>query len=417
MKVVKIKIKKFKKIKDFEKDVKGNSFFVLGPNEAGKSTLLQFIQIALGDKSNVPPDAEGGGIVWANKDGEEYKFSVEFKDNKPVVTVTSPDGLKDTRKGVIASIVGATSFDIDEFVKLSDTKEGRKKQVEKYRALLPEDVLSELRGIENKIESAYTDRTETNRKIATLKGFIKEHVMWGEDLEIQPVDVSDIQKKVEEATKHNDTVKDVKQRITERQNTLARNAAELEELRAKIARIEAENKDATSKNEKAEKWLETNKETDITALNQQIADAGEINSKYAQAQDLKKKQADVDRLEEEAGNLTVMVDSGRYEIARTIREMNPIIPGLTFDDEQLLYNEVPVSHASLSTSQIMMLGIRLQMAQNPELGIIFLENGQSLDNAKLKLIQDMAKEHDLQVIMEEVDRKAEGLKIEMMGEV
>lgn len=414
MKIHTVKIKNFKAIKSLEQDFAGHSVILMGDNDMGKSSVIQFIKIALGDTKNIPPDAEGAGLVVVDKDGQKYTFKVHFKGNKPHVEVTSPDGLKDTRKSVIAQIVGAVDFDIDEFVRLSDSEAGRKKQVEIYRSLLPEDVLQVLRGEENKIQAYYDDRTEVNRSIKTLEGFIKEQPMWGEDLDIQPVDVSDLQKKAQEAQEHNNKISGVKQRITERETALARNNADLEKLRSQIASIEAENKKHEEDNKKAEKWLADTKEIDIAPINQQIAEAGTINAKAEQAADLKKKQAQLTDLQEKAGEYTAFIEASRQCVQDTIREMDAVIPGLSFDAEQLLYNGLPVSKASLSTSELMKLGVAMKLKQNP---ILFIERGESLGLEKLKVIQQMAHKEDVQIIMEQLERGTDELKIVIMEDI
>jgi len=90
------------------------------------------------------------------------------------------------------------------------------------------------------------------------------------------------------------------------------------------------------------------------------------------------------------------------------------VDGLTVDADSLIYNGVPVSSASLSSSEIMHLGIKLKMAENPDLGILFIQRGESLGAKRLKDIQDLAKKYDWQIIMEQVERGNEKLTIEIM---
>jgi hypothetical protein len=62
----------------------------------------------------------------------------------------------------------------------------------------------------------------------------------------------------------------------------------------------------------------------------------------------------------------------------------------------------------------MHLGIKLKMAENPDLGILFIQRGESLGAQRLKDIQDLAKKYDWQIIMEQVERGNEKLTIEIM---
>ena len=82
------------------------------------------------------------------KEEGNYIFQVKFKNNKPVVTITAPDGNKDNRKSALAGVVGAIDFDINKFVSLSDSRKGRKEQVEIFKSLLPKEVTDELERYE-----------------------------------------------------------------------------------------------------------------------------------------------------------------------------------------------------------------------------------------------------------------------------
>ena len=118
----------------------------------------------------------------------------------------------------------------------------------------------------------------------------------------------------------------------------------------------------------------------------------------------------------EAGELTVKIESERQAISDTIKSMDSPVEGLSFEDESLVYNGVPVNENNLSTSEIMELGIRLKMAENPEFGIIFLQRGESLGKDRLKLIQELAKKNNFQLIIEEVQRGQEELVVQFIGE-
>jgi hypothetical protein len=119
-------------------------------------------------------------------------------------------------------------------------------------------------------------------------------------------------------------------------------------------------------------------------------------------------------LSDESGELTAFIESSNQAIADAIRDCDSPVDGLTFDADSLIYNGVPVSNASLSSSEIMHLGIKLKMAENPDLGILFIQRGESLGAQRLKDIQDLAKKYDWQIIMEQVERGNEKLTIEIM---
>lgn len=416
MKTQEVKIKKFKGLEKFEADFQGRNVLLVGENGVGKSSVMQFIQIACGDTTNIPPDAEGEGHVVMDKDGNKYIFHVKFKDGKPKLTVTAPDGMKDNRKSVVAQIVGAIDFNVDEFVKLSDTTAGRKKQVDIYKSLLPTDVIETLDKFYRQAENSYNERTEVNRKAKTLEGFIKESPLYGNEIDIQPVDVTALNEQIQKATQYNEQVTKIANGLSERNRKIANNNTDIQRLKNQIIDLENVNKVLDIDIIKAEKWLQSNQKIDTAPLYEQVNTASEANQKVELAKEHKKKLAQFKELTEESEQLTVLIESSKQEITDCIRDMNTPVEGLRFDAEQLIYNDIPVSTASLSTSEIIHLGCKLKIAQNPEFGVLFVEHGESIGNARMKDILEMANKYNWQVIMEQVQRGTEELKIEFINE-
>ncbi len=418
MKIQEVKIKQFKKLADYSANLDGKNVFIVGENGLGKTSFIQFIQIALGDTKNIPDNFKGEGVVIATKENGTYTFKVKDKAGKPVIEVTNPDGMKDTRKSALSAITGAIEFDIDEFVQLSNSKAGQKKQVEIFKSFLPQELIDDLNKFNAHVKALYEERTDLNKQIKQVEAELNSHPLRVEmDLvKFQPVDTAEKFAELNNATANNSKILEVKSRIQQRTEENIKALAEIEELKAKIQSLEASVKEKDETNTKAEEWLKTNKIVDITALQSEIENANEINKKAEQAQELIKKREFFKEILADAENLTVRIESERQAIADTIRQMDSPVDGLTFEDELLVYKGVPVSESSLSTSEIMELGIRLKMAENPEFGVIFLQRGESLGAERLKLIQDLAKKNNFQLIIEEVKRGQEELKIEIIGE-
>lgn len=417
MKIQQVKIKDFKVLKNIEEEVNGNHIMLMGENGVGKSSFIQFIEIALGKNTNIPPNATGEGEVITDKNGNKYTFSVKFKDGKPVVTVTSPDGLKDTRKGTLAGIVGAMEFDIDEFAELSKTPKGRKEQVEIFKSFLPEEIRNDLAKYEANVLANYNDRTEVNRQIKEKEGAIKQHPLFNQIgvAKFEKIDTAEVYAKFESANESNNKIKEVQLRLDQRKREIEEKEQQIKDLQLKIDQLKDMVYQAEETNKKAEQFLKDNKLTDLSGFEEQIKTASEKNKLFESAESLKKDIGIVEKMKEESGELTAKIESEKGAIALAIREMEAPVDGLTFDDEQLVYNGIPVNPDSLSTSEIMELGIRLKMAENPELGILFIQRGESLGAKRLKEIQSIADKAGWQIIMEQVERGKETLHVEIMG--
>lgn len=113
--------------------------------------------------------------------------------------------------------------------------------------------------------------------------------------------------------------------------------------------------------------------------------------------------------------MTALIDSTRQVIQDAIRDMDSPIEGLGFDSEQLLYKGVPVNPDSLSKSEIMELGIKLKIAENPDAGVLFIQEGESIGAKRLEEIKEIAAKNNFQIIMEQVERGNEKLTVELVS--
>jgi len=418
MKILKIVVKQFKAIKDLDAEINGGNIIIYGENGVGKTSLMQFIEIALGKNTHIPPNAEGEGYVVADKNGNKYTFHVKFKDHKPVLTITTPDGLSDSRKGSIAAIVGAINFDINEFVENSKSEKGRKEQVETFKNLLPPEIKSEIARLEANVKSNYDLRADVNKALKATQGKIELHPLNKHGVyldEFKEVNISDVYAKLNEASAYNTKLSEVASRKNEREQALIAVNRRIEDLKKALQLAEEEQQSLQFKQIEAAKYLEANKPIDITVIQSQIDSANETNEQYKSAQELIQLLKDAEIYKEQSGTLTAGIESQRQTISDAIKDMSNPVPGLTFDDNGLLYNGTPVNPDSLSFSEIIELGVKMKIAENPELPL-FINNGESIGNKRLHDIKEIAERSGLQIIMEHVQRGQEKLTIEVMGE-
>lgn len=406
--IKKVQIKEFKVIKDFDESFDNNIILLRGDNGVGKSSIIQFIEIALGKQKNIPPNATGEGEVIADFKGNQYLFQVTFKDGKPIVTITAPDGMKDNRKSTLAAIVGAIDFDIDKFVEQSKSISGRKEQIETYKKFLNKEIVAQIERYEQNVAINYEQRTIANRELKAVQGTIDLHPMRGENLEIEPVDVSEVFQKQKEANEHNNKITVAEDALVSYINERAKIEDEITELMVKAKGVE-------ERIEKGKKFMLQNQLIDVTEFETKLQNANEINSKVQTAKELKAKLAEKEKLTNDIGEMTALIDSTRQTIQDAIRDMDSPIEGLGFDSDQLLYNGIPVNPDSLSKSEIMELGIKLKIAENPGAGVLFIQEGESIGAKRMEDIKAIASKNGFQIIMEQVERGNEKLIVELVG--
>jgi hypothetical protein len=167
--------------------------------------------------------------------------------------------------------------------------------------------------------------------------------------------------------------------------------------------------------DKGEAFLKSNTKIDVTEFETKLQNANEINAQVSQAKELKAKLAEKDKLTNDIGEMTALIDSTRQVIQDAIRDMDSPVEGLGFDSDQLLYKGIPVNPDSLSKSEIMELGIKLKIAENPDAGVLFIQEGESIGAKRLEEIKEIASKNNFQIIMEQVERGNEKLTVELVS--
>lgn len=411
-KIERVKIDHFKCIQDFDQDLSGRSILLVGDNELGKTSVAQFIQIGIGRSELIPPNAQGNGELIITKNGRKYLLKVKIEGGKSSITITGEDNMSDSRKGTLTNLIGPVEFDIDEFVQLSKSRAGQKKQVEIFKSFLPDEIRMDLAKYESNVQVAYTERTELNRQIEDLKGSVKTNPLFSlppKELDkFSFIDTTKVMQELQVLQTHNSKHAQVLSNFNNRAEVLKTLNSELEELKKKIS--ETEGTQAM-----AGEWMKANPVKDTSELESKISNASKTNHEYEQAQDLKKKNAQISKYEEESGELTAKIESEREAIRNAIRYMEAPVEGLAFDEEKLIYNGLPVHPEVLSESQIMELGLLMKIAENPQLGVVFLERTESYGKKRWEQILDVCKRHNLQIIGERVKYGQESLTVEIIA--
>ena len=451
--VKKLELVNFQVIKEFNADFDGNVYFITGDNELGKSTVLKAIGALLtGNRDAVLKNGESKGFakMIVGDDGEEYEVELKFTKANPRGTLSiksKTTGMKSDNVSMLQKIFGYTDFDAVEFSRWSETAEGRRKQIEVVKSLLPEEVRTRIAEIDTTVAGLKTERTGVNRDLKTYKS-ISDAAGQGlttQDLKTyaKPKDITELMKEQQENAKLVEKAKGVRLRMEERKGKLAEIPARLttakysynksivaakkaiEEAKKAIEEaektykqtvsdIEEEKKDYEEKITNAEKWL-----TDYEALNpnnfdteKQLKEAEEHNKKAAKVADYlsKKKQADDKKAEAEKMDSEIAELSAERE--KLISSAKLPISGLSFSDDGLVLNDIPFVAGKVSDSQIMEVAAKLIIASNPTVKVFRIARGESLGQKRLQAILDLAKKEGFQGFIESVVRGQQDLIIE-----
>jgi DNA repair exonuclease SbcCD ATPase subunit len=444
--VKKLELVNFQVIKEFNADFDGNVYFITGDNELGKSTVLKAIGALLtGNRDAVLKNGESKGFakMIVGGDGEEYEVELKFTKANPRGTLSIKSktaGMKSDNVSMLQKIFGYTDFDAVEFSRWSETAEGRRKQIEVVKSLLPEEVRTRIAEIDTTVAGLKTERTGVNRDLKTYKS-ISDAAGQGlttEDLKTyaKPKDITELMREQQENAQLIEKAKTVRSALEQRKKQLEEIPERLAEAKATyekaieeakkaierteklykeaIAQIESEKADYEARKANAEKWLANYEENNPEKLDtaEQLRKAEEHNKIAAKVADYlsKKKQADDKKAEAEKMDSEIAELSAERE--KLISSAKLPISGLSFSDDGLVLNDVPFVAGKVSDSQIMEVAAKLIIASNPTVKVFRIARGESLGQKRLQAILDLAKKEGFQGFIESVVRGQQDLIIE-----
>lgn len=408
MKIISFKAENIKKLKVVEITPSGNIVRITGKNEAGKSSVLDAIEVALVGKK-----AAGRGVLRKTTekgrvvlDLGDFTIVRSFTDGNNYLKVETKDGFeRKSPQKFLDDIVGAVSFDPMNFIN-ADAK--------KQRQILLDFTGVELDKIDAQRKDLYDSRTIEARYHKDATGALKS-MTHNPDAPAKPISVSELLKDLEKIKRHNarkieldddvsqlhddsgaaiEEISGISNRIKALKEEIKTAESELVAKRQTLKKIDADYQTAKtafenfkSKPEKPIKEQIANAE----ALNQTVRD----NATYVEAE----KKVSVHKRNVE--NLTRAIDEIDRKKTEAVEKSKLPIKGLSFSEDAVLYKGVELEE--IADSEKIRVGLAISMALNPKLKVLRISNGSLLDSKSWKEIEAIVKKNDYQVWVEQVD--------------
>lgn len=477
MYIKQIQIQNFQAIKEFNGDFEGNVYLVTGENELGKSTLLKAIMVLLtGNRDEVLRNGEDKGFakIVVGGDGKEYEVELRMTKANPrgTITIKSKDaGLRSDRVTALQEIFGYQDFDANEFVSWSETAEGRRKQVQIVKSLLPTETQQRIFEIDAESTRIKEQRKEDNSTLKTYSTLLAKA-----EKEIKPGDVEtysealDLQELLEQqaqAVKLEEKAKSVKEKLAQREKTIAETPQRYSDLDKKRAEalearksaeeaakavmeeaiekakqdylasvnrikkqwednrvyldeqeklIQAEDADAIKRRDNCKAWLENYEANKPADVSQKINDIQHHNEMHRKVEDYLAAKQNKEEASAKVADHEKKLLSLSAEREALIKKADLPITGLNFTEDGLELNGIPFVAGKVSDSQIMEVAAKLIIAKNPTVKVFRIARGESLGKKKLEALVKFAKENGFQGFVEQVVREQNELKVEQYNE-
>ena len=410
-----------KRIKVVDITPDGHVMQITGKNGHGKTSLLDAIQWGLEgkerDQTRPIHGAEKKGKIHLDLgvDGKvEFIVTRTFSrrvdpdtgaelDPSTSLTVSSPDGAKfPSPQTLMNRMIGALTMDPLEFLRKPPGE-----QLIALRGFVP-DYDFDAQDRLNKRD--FDLRTDLNREAKMLRNQA-EGIVVPENVPAERVDIADLLKRVDDIASDNERLAALRKERDELESMIQsglaaadERVAEAERLRALADQYEEEAVNlraaAASRRAELEAAPPLPDPIDPSPVRALIASAETLNAAFQASERRKSLEAEAAKKQAEADALTTAMDDRKTAAREIIAASDMPVPGIEFGEDCVLLNGVPFSQAS--DAEQLRTSIAIAMAGNPKLRVMRVREGDKLDDDGLKILADMAEQHDFQVWVEMV---------------
>lgn len=425
MKIIGLQAENFKRLTAVNLNINGGHLILGGPNEAGKSSVLDAIWVALGG-SNVMKDLKISAPI--RKGAEKASIKLDLgdlaitrnwtSDDKMYLSVTTKDGAKyPSPQGMLDALMGKL-FDPFEF--------SRMKEVEQREILLKLVDLGDLDLTKwaTDRKGYFDQRTEVNREVTRLaKTLESSPVIEAPAEEVSSAAIFEELQTAQAIKEANDkkrteleelrfSANSVKAHVDNSHEAIMRLQKEIERLQGEISdeqvrkinhqqRLNA----VVEQGQKLKAEVDELQDPDLSVFQQRLAEVEQTNAKVRQARERAKLQHDLGNEQTKSNLLTDQLAEMDKSKSDAIKAAKFPIDGLDFDDSGVTFNGIPFGQCS--SEERIRVGMVIAMAMSPKLKVIRIADGSLLDAKNFTLIQSMAAEQGYQLLVEVVgDRNA-----------
>lgn len=414
-----------------------NLYFVIGSNGRGKTSFLTGLLDILEAKNTTPNPVTFGeteGEIkfdFIDDEGINYSAKFEFTDEKGTFTLSSLGMIPNKKVKEIRDFFDHHHIVAEEFIKMGNNKESRKKQRDIFLDLIPPEKKAELLTSEASYETKYKERTEKGKQLSTLQAALstsltkEDQELLKKEAELK-VEQENINIKKEKALKlegQKGILENKKQRLLDEVEmlnnhygssllqeqiiSLQDSITKLIEQKTSIERqfidyLDAEEKQIGKVKEDLDKIVKNISELPVIEYDKEREkeidmQLDHIKQVAARALLMKDNCTKIEIVQKEYDK----IDKEVKDLAKTCQDIlqaNAVsIPNIKIHADGLYYfngeQEVPFCEEQIGTAEIYYTTLQILLALNQKTPIIIMGRAESLDLKSLEKINQLAEEY------------------------
>lgn len=420
MKIVRLNAKNVKRLRAVEITPEGNLVVISGKNGQGKSSVLDSIAYALGGKELACPEPLRRGADHGEVTCDLGEFVVKrtfTPDGGGALTVETKDGARfKSPQTRLDGLIGKLSFDPLEFARMDPKAQG-----ETLRRLLGIDFTE----LDRERLGIFETRTDVNREGKAMRARLDAMPAAHEDAPDAEASSAEVLAELELAQAKNAEHDAARRGVTEAKAALARGKEvfdarvqaceqlreQIEDLQKRLKSAEAEVATTGEQVERTRKILDERRkaaealvDVELEPIKARLAKLEDVNRKVRENAARAELERQLAEQRELSQKLTGDLDAIDAKKKAALAEVKFPVEGLGVDaagDGGVLFNGLPFEQAS--AAEQLRASVAIGLALNPKLRVLLIRDGSLLDQDSLRLVAEMADQHDAQLWIERVE--------------
>lgn len=419
--VVELRVENVKRLTAVRIRPDGSLVIVGGQNGAGKSSLLDAIEMALAGGRSIPvePIRHGARKARIVVDLGELVVERTISAKGTQLVVRGKDGAeRASPQALLDKLCSKVAFDPLEFTRMDSKQQD---------ALLKRILGLDFADLDAARAKLYAERAEHKRDAKKLEARVETMAEY-RDVPATPVDVSALTAEMRrvsdrgyERARHLSELEASKRELANFDDETMRRGSQVDDMRLQLKALEAAlAKRAAERAAKLDAIANAENSVpeavDLEALQKRINDAEAINAKVRANEERARLVHELEASEYGATECAGAIAAIDAEKAEKLAAAKFPVPGLGFsDDVGPTLNGVPLKQAS--SAEQLRLSVAIGAALNPRIKVMLVRDGSLLDDASLRLLAELAAATDSQVFVERVGTHDAGAVIIEDGEV